>query len=92
MHQPFFVLRAIKLVGHDLLYLKLMMKQFALASKSSSWLLALLARPPLIAPSTLVCVSVATFFFECETSLRDTTSTVSTFNFPSCLSHPPCYN
>ena len=87
-----FVLRAIKTIGHVLLYLKLMMKQFALASKPSSWLLTLLARPPLVAPSTLVCANVATFSFECEISLRDTTSAVNISSFASCSSHPPCCN
>ena len=87
-----FVLRAIKTIGHVLLYLKLMMKQFALASKPSSWLSALLARPPLVAPSFLDYANVATFSFECEISLRDTTSAVSTLNLALCFSHSPCCN
>ena len=87
-----FVLRAIKIIGHVLLHFKLMMKQFALVSKLSSWLLVLFAWPPLVAPSFLAYLNVATFSFECEISLRDTTSAVSTLNLSSHPSHPPCCN
>ena len=81
-----------KIIGHVLLYFKLMMKQFALASKLSSCLLVLLARPPLVVPSTPACANIAAFFFECEISLWDTTSAVSILNFSSRPSHPPCCN
>jgi hypothetical protein len=64
------------------------MNQSASAAILSLRLLALLVRPPLVAPLIPSCASIVAFFFECETSLRDTTLVVNTLNHASYSSHP----
>jgi len=86
------MLRAINIIGYVLLQFKLMREQLASAAILSSWLLISLTRPPLVAPLIPACACVATFSFECETSLRDTTSAANILNLASCSSHHLCCN
>jgi len=69
-----FVLRAIKVIGHDMLYFKLMTKQLALAAILSLSISS--ARPVLVAPLTPACACVAASSFGCEISLRDMLGTI----------------
>ena len=69
-----------------------MMKQLASVSKLSLWLLILLVRSPLVAPLSPSCAYIAVFIFRYETSLRDTTSAISTLNLALCPFYPPCCN